>query len=332
MDLFLFLPTGSASLLSRLCYRLCVRLGFEVCFLFFWLCTTPTPHAHKQARTHTSKLARTHARTHGLTRCMQVQVPNLAALPPSRKLAEAVFKDPRNISLAYDGSVLVADYTKGAPAIQLWPDGTQPAWKLPPATANATAVLAIDGDIHVAGGLIVVACDENRVQHTGNTRSRGWTRTNMKGPYAAVVAGDVVLVTESWAGRVARLDMGSGATRGKFGEGTLETPRGIAVGAGGEIVVADDGTKQVLVFDGIGNPLRSLGQGRLHNPHGVCVDGRGRVYVADGGAHAVVVLDGASGAELATIAVGGNACGVAVTRRGQIVASVENGKSLFVIG
>ena len=86
------------------------------------------------------------------------------------------------------------------------------------------------------------------------------------------------------------------------------------------------------MFDGQGRPLRSLGQERLQNPHGVCVDGRGRVYVADGSAHAVVVLDGASGAVLATIAVGGYALGVAVTRRGQIIASVHGGKSLFVIG
>jgi DNA-binding beta-propeller fold protein YncE len=214
--------------------------------------------------------------------------------------------------------------------MQVWPDGTRPSQQLPPATANATAVLAIDGD--VASGLIVVSWNEDRVERTGRT---AWKRSDMKDPWAAVVAGDAVLVTEYGAGRVARLDMDSGATRGTFGEGTLKHPRGIAVGAGGEIVVADGGffcTKQVHVFDGQGRPLRSLGQGRLRDPWGVCVDGRGRVYVADYAARAVVVLDEASGAVLATIAVGGKAQGVAVTRRGQIVASVDYGKSLFVIG
>jgi DNA-binding beta-propeller fold protein YncE len=255
------------------------------------------------------------------------QVPDLAALPPSRELAGAVFKNPYNISMARDGSILVADCAEGAPAMQVWPDGTRPSQQLPPATMNATAVLAIDGD--VAGGLIVVSWNENRVERTGRT---AWKRADMKRPFAAVVVGDAVLVTELGAARVARLDMGSGATRGTFGEGTLKNPFGIAVGAGGEIVVADFGTKQVHVFDGQGRPLRSLGQERLQNPHGVCVDGRGRVYVADFDAHAVVVLDGASGAVLATIAVDGGAQGVAVTRRGQIVASVYNGKSLFVIG
>jgi DNA-binding beta-propeller fold protein YncE len=187
------------------------------------------------------------------------------------------------------------------------------------------AVLAIDGD--VASGLIVVAWNENRVERTGRT---AWKRADLKDPYAAVFAGDAVLVTERGAARVARLDMSSGATRGTFGEGTLKRPIGIAVAAGGEIAVADASTKQVHVFDGQGRPLRSLGHGWLQNPCGVCVDGRGRMCVADYLACAVVVLDGASDAVLATIAVGGRAQGVAVTRRGQIVASVSGGKSLFV--
>jgi sugar lactone lactonase YvrE len=292
-------------------YCLHVRRGFEGCFFLLSIAR----------RTHTP---RTLARTHGLTQC--VQVPDLAALPPSRKLAEPIFRNPDNISLARDGSIVVADSAEGAPAMQVWPDGTRPSQQLPPATANATAVLAIDGD--VASGLIVVSRNENRVERTGRT---AWKRTDMKQPCAAVVAGDAVLVTEFGAARVARLDMGSGATRGTFGEGTLKNPKGIAVRAGGEIVVADCGTKQVHVFDGQGRPLRSFGQGRLQWPWGVCVDGRGRVYVADFHARPVVVLDEASGAVLATIAVGGNARGVAVTRRGQIVASVYGGKSLFVI-
>jgi DNA-binding beta-propeller fold protein YncE len=252
-------------------------------------------------------------------------VPDLAALTPSRKLGRPVFRNPCNISLAREESMIVADCAVGAPAMQVWPDGTRPSQQLPPATARATAVLAIDGD--VAGGLIVVSHSENRVERTGRT---AWKRTDMKDPYAAVVAGDAVLVTEYGAARVARLDMDSGATRGTFGEGTLKYPLGIAVGAGGEIVVADDSTKQVHVFDGQGRPLRSLGQRRLQGPDFVCVDGRGRLYVADGSACAVVVLDWASGAVLATIAVRSYVKGVAVTRRGQIVAS--GGKRLFVIG
>jgi DNA-binding beta-propeller fold protein YncE len=254
------------------------------------------------------------------------QVPDLAALPPSRELDGAVFKDPHNISLVPGGgSILVADYLVGAPAKQVWPDGTQPAQKLPPATANATAVLAIDGD--VAKGLIVVACGENRVERTGRTV---WKRTDLNSPYAAVVAGGMVLVTENGGARVTRLRMDNGKTYDKFGEGTLKRPTGIAVAANGEIVVADWSTKQVHVFEGK-ILQRSLGHERLQCPLGVCMDACGRVYVADHHACAVVVLNGASGAMLATHKVKGSAQGVAVTDGGQIVASVDKGKSLFVI-
>jgi YVTN family beta-propeller protein len=186
------------------------------------------------------------------------------------------------------------------------------------------AVLAIDAD--VAKGLIVVACSENRVERTGDrTGQIVWKRTDLNSPYAAVVAEDVVLVTENGGARVTRLEKGSGMTRSTFGEGTLKGPTGIAVAANGDIVVADWTTKQVHVFDGKGNLLRSLGQGRLQNPHGMSVDGRGRVYVADYNSCTVVVLDGVSDAVLATIAAGGNAFGVAVTDGGQIVASVMVG-------
>jgi DNA-binding beta-propeller fold protein YncE len=253
--------------------------------------------------------------TQGLTQ-RPPQVPEGDAVPALRTLAKPLFEDPRNISVVRDGSVLVADWSVDAPAMQVWPDGTRPPQSLPAAATNATAVLAIDSD--VAGGLIVVSVNEKRVERTGQT---AWKRTDLKDPWAAVVAGDAVLVTENGAARVARLDMGSGVTRSTFGEGTLKYPYSIAVGAGGEIAVADPGTQLVHVFDGQGRPLRSLGQGWLRGPCGVCVDSRGRVYVADGIARVVVVLDGASGEVLARIAVGGNVHGVAVTDRGQIVAS-----------
>ena len=68
---------------------------------------------------------------------------------------------------------------------------------------------------------------------------------------------DTVLVTQTiGGGRVVRLALGSGATVGTVGDGILQHPRGIAVAATGEIVVADDGTKLVhvslfvLVFGG----------------------------------------------------------------------------------
>jgi hypothetical protein len=239
-----------------------------------------------------------------------------------------VFSNPYFISLTHDGPVLVADCAAGVPAMQVWPDGTRQPQQLPSATANASAVLAINGD--VASGLIVVSRDENRVERTGRT---AWKRLGLKQPWAAVVVGDAVLVTENGAARVTMLDMGSGVTRATFGEETLKGPRGIAVGPSGEIVVADDpyGTRLVHVFDGQGRPLRSLGHKQLQRPWGVCVDGHGRVYVADLDGRAVVVLDCDSGAVLSRIAVDGDVHGVVATRCGQLVVSVFGGKSLLVM-
>ncbi len=58
------------------------------------------------------------------------------------------------------------------------------------------------------------------------------------------------------------------------------------------------------------------------------VDDLRRVYVADCSAKAIIVLNGMSGQQLAKISVAGegNLYGVVVTRRGQIVVSMDNGK------
>ncbi len=220
-----------------------------------------------------------------------------------------------------------ADWDMGAPGIQVRPNSSRrQQQQLPPATKCATAVLAIDGDL--ASGLIIVASSQKRVERTGHI---AWKRTDLIQPWAAVLVGDAVLVTENGESRVVRLDMATGATRDTFGGGTLKNPQGIAVAAGGEIVVADYGTKLVHVFDWQGQPLRNLGQKLLHYPCDVCTDSRGRVYVADSTARKIFMLDGASGALLDTINAGGPAVGVALTHRGQIVTSVLQGQNLLII-
>ena len=156
--------------------------------------------------------------------------PRPLAIPPFRKLPNEVCELP-------DQSLIVAD-RGGGPAWRVWPDGSLPPQQLPPATANATAVLP------VADGYFVVSCDEGRVERTGST---AWKRTGLKNPYAAVVVGDTALVTESGGGQVVRLALGSSATVGTVGTGILKYPLGIAVGPTGEIVVADRGTKLVHV-------------------------------------------------------------------------------------
>jgi DNA-binding beta-propeller fold protein YncE len=80
------------------------------------------------------------------------------------------------------------------------------------------------------------------------------------------------------------------------------TPIGIAVGANGQILVADAELGQVFRLDREGKPLGSFGRGLLTRPTGLARDAaRGHVYVADTHAHDIKVFDDA-GVWLHTIA------------------------------
>jgi DNA-binding beta-propeller fold protein YncE len=80
------------------------------------------------------------------------------------------------------------------------------------------------------------------------------------------------------------------------------TPIGIAVGADGQILVADAELGQVFQLDGTGKPLGSFGRGLLNRPTGLARDAaRGRIYVADTHGHDIKVFDDA-GVWLQTIA------------------------------
>ena len=70
------------------------------------------------------------------------------------------------------------------------------------------------------------------------------------------------------------------------------TPIGIAIGAGGQILVADAELGQVFRLDPEGKPLGSFGQGALTRPTGLARDAqRGRIYVSDTHAHDIKVFD-----------------------------------------
>jgi hypothetical protein len=172
-------------------------------------------------------------------------VPNLSSLARPRSLAVPTFKGfPTELVELPDTSLIIADGDVGfggGPAWQVWPDGSRAPQQLPPVTANASCVLPVDGD-----GYLVVSFLQNRVERTG---IRAWKRKDLVWPWAAVVDGNTVLVTvQGGGGRVERLDLGSGATVGTGGVGTLQEPNGIAVvAATGEVVVADNGTTLVHV-------------------------------------------------------------------------------------
>lgn len=70
------------------------------------------------------------------------------------------------------------------------------------------------------------------------------------------------------------------------------TPIGIAIGAGGQILVADAELGRVFRLDQEGKPIGSFGQGILNRPTGLARDAqRGRIYVSDTHAHDVKVFD-----------------------------------------
>lgn len=72
------------------------------------------------------------------------------------------------------------------------------------------------------------------------------------------------------------------------GEGQLKDPRGIAIAAGGRVLIADTGNNRIAVFEADGTPapsfgLEGSGDGELLQPVGVAVMGDGRVAVGDTG-------------------------------------------------
>jgi DNA-binding beta-propeller fold protein YncE len=63
-------------------------------------------------------------------------------------------------------------------------------------------------------------------------------------------------------------------------------PRGIAIGPGGSVYVADTGHKRIQVFDANGRFLRSIGEtgggpGQFNEPSSVALDAAGNLFVAD---------------------------------------------------
>jgi uncharacterized protein (TIGR03663 family) len=97
---------------------------------------------------------------------------------------------------------------------------------------------------------------------------------------------------------------------GEFGgePGQLIQPRGVAVDAAGNILVADSANHRLIVFDPSGTPIRTIGgfgngDGQFNEPRGVAVDSQGNIYVADTWNARIVKLD-PQGAFLASWGIG----------------------------
>lgn len=103
--------------------------------------------------------------------------------------------------------------------------------------------------------------------------------------YVTDVANHAVFVFDQTAGKLLVWDRAQESKR-------FVTPIGIALGAGGQILVADAELGRVFRLDRDGKPLGSFGQGLLIRPTGLARDAqRGRVYVSDTHAHDIKVFD-----------------------------------------
>lgn len=79
------------------------------------------------------------------------------------------------------------------------------------------------------------------------------------------------------------------------GRGQFAGPRGIAVDAEGNFLVADTGNARIQKFSGDGKLLEILGkagkgEGELYEPNGIAIDTIGNIYIADAGNHRLLRL------------------------------------------
>jgi predicted membrane-bound mannosyltransferase/sugar lactone lactonase YvrE len=169
-----------------------------------------------------------------------------------------LFNAPRNIAVARDGSLYVAD-TFNHRIQHLAPDGT---------------VLQVWGSF----------ADASQTEAPGGTFNEPWG--------VAVAPDGTVYVADTWNHRVQRFTSTGTflSMYGTFGQAESLTafwgPRGVAVDRRGRVFVADTGNKRIVVFDSRGQGLTAMGEvgfgaGQLDEPVGVAVDSGGRVYVAD---------------------------------------------------
>jgi DNA-binding beta-propeller fold protein YncE len=168
------------------------------------------------------------------------------------------FTTPRDVAVAPDGSLYVAD--TGNHRIQH---------------------LSVTGEVlHVWGSF----ADSASGEAPGGTFYEPWG--------IAVDPSGFVYVTDTWNHRIQKFSpAGTLITQwGYFGQAETATafwgPRDIVVDREGRVYVTDTGNKRVVVFDGNGNFITEFGSagllsGQFDEPVGLAVDDEGYVYVAD---------------------------------------------------
>jgi sugar lactone lactonase YvrE len=140
------------------------------------------------------------------------------------------------------------------------------------------------------------------------------TAEGLSKPYGIAVYKGRIFVTDTVKRAVLEFDVPGKKFNiiGTDGPGALRKPIGIDVAHDGEIYVADNSAKRVVVFDQEGNFLRAFGdRATLHRPSGVAVSPDGtRAYVIDTGGietqeHHLYIYDAHSGELLKTVGTRG---------------------------
>ncbi len=191
----------------------------------------------------------------------------IRVLGGSQGQTAGLFSNPRNVAIAPDGAVYVAD--TGNHRIQVF-DANGTFLRTWGSMGNAPGQFNEPWGIGISpdGGSIYVA-------DTWNHRIQKFTRDGQ--------------FVKEWGT--------NGITNGLLGQmGVFWGPRAVAVDDQGRVFVTDTGNKRIQVFDADGNAINQFGgggllEGNLDEPVGLAIDQDGNIYVADTWNQRVQVFD-----------------------------------------
>jgi DNA-binding beta-propeller fold protein YncE len=172
--------------------------------------------------------------------------------------APGQFMRPRDLAVAPDGSIYVADTEN-----------------------NRIQHIARDGSVLQVWGSFA---DITQGDAPGGTFNQPWGIA--LGPDGSVYVADL------WNSRIQKFapDGKFVLMWGYFGQGEAPTafwgPRDVVVDSQGHVLVSDTGNKRVVIFDADGNYISQFGSegfspGQFSEPVGLAIDGEGKLYVAD---------------------------------------------------